>query len=179
MKTLETDRLLLRSWQEEDVYDLYEYAKNPKIGPMAGWRPHESLNKSKEIIHHFIEADDSWAIVLKEAGKVIGSIGLHEDSQRRISKDKTRRLGYVLSEDYWGQGIMPEAVKKVISFAFEELKIEVLAVNHYSNNKQSRRVIEKVGFHYEGTIRKAIQLFDGTIVDNVCYSLLKEEYFNL
>lgn len=176
MKVLETDRLLLREWIEEDCYDLYEYAKSPKVGPMAGWVPHENLDKSKEIVHMFIESNETWAICLKETGKVIGSIGLHPDKKRSYDSDQVKMLGYVLSEDYWGQGIMVEAGKEVLRFAFKEFNVEILSVYHFSSNPQSKRVIEKLGFTYEGTLRKAIKLQDGTIVDSLCYSLLKEEY---
>lgn len=177
MKTLETDRLLLREWRENDYQDLYTYAKNPKVGPMAGWKPHESVEESKQIIEMFMETNDAWAICLKETGKVIGSIGLHSDRKRKYDDEKIRMLGYALSEEYWGKGIAAEAGKAVLKFAFEELKLELLSVNHYSSNTQSGRVIEKLGFRYEGTLRKAVKLLDGTIVDDVCYSLLKEEYF--
>ncbi len=176
MKVLETDRLLLREWIEEDCYDLYEYAKSPKVGPMAGWVPHESLDKSKEIVHMFIESNETWAICLKQTGKVIGSIGLHPDKKRSYDSDQVKMLGYVLAEDYWGQGIMVEAGKEVLRFAFKEFNVETLSVYHFSSNPQSKRVIEKLGFTYEGTLRKAIKLQDGTIVDSLCYSLLKEEY---
>ncbi len=176
MKVLETDRLLLREWIEEDCYDLYEYAKSPKVGPMAGWVPHENLDKSKEIVHMFIESNETWAICLKQTGKVIGSIGLHPDKKRSYDSDQVKMLGYVLSEDYWGQGIMVEAGKEVLRFTFKEFNVEILSVYHFSSNPQSKRVIEKLGFTYEGTLRKAIKLQDGTIVDSLCYSLLKEEY---
>lgn len=176
MKELKTDRLLLREWIEEDCYDLYEYAKSPKVGPMAGWVPHENIDKSKEIVHMFIENNETWAICLKETGKLIGSIGLHPDKKRGYDSEQVKMLGYVLSEEYWGQGIMAEAGKEVLRFAFKELNLEILSVYHFSSNPQSKRVIEKLGFTYEGTLRKAIKLQDGNIVDSLCYSMLKEEY---
>ncbi|MDF2803044.1 MAG: hypothetical protein K0S61_2947 [Anaerocolumna sp.] len=175
MKALETERLLLREWQEEDCNDLYEYAKNPKVGPMAGWIPHESVEKSKEIVNMFIESNETWAICLKETGRVIGSIGLHPDRKRSYDSDKVKMLGYVLAEEYWGQGLIPEAGKEIINFAFQELQLEILSVFHFSSNPQSKRVIEKLGFTYEGTLRKSVKLQDGTIVDSLCYSMLKEE----
>lgn len=176
MKVLETDRLLLREWTEEDCKDLYEYAKSPKVGPMAGWAPHENIEKSKEIIRMFMENNETWAISLKETGKVIGSIGLHPDRKRNYESDQVKMLGYVLAEEYWGQGIMAEAGKEILRFAFEELQLEILSVYHFSTNPQSKRVIEKLGFIYEGTLRRAVKLQDSRIVDSLCYSMLKEEY---
>lgn len=72
MKTIETERLILRGWQLEDLDDLYEYAKNPNVGLMQGWEPHSSKEISLNVLKSFIEDDDRWAIVLKENRKVIG-----------------------------------------------------------------------------------------------------------
>ena len=72
---------------------------------------------------------------------------------------------------------MPEAVKAVIKYAFEEERLELISVQHFRFNSKSKRVIEKCGFKYEGTLRKGRKLFNGKVVDLVCYSMLKEEYF--
>ena len=176
MKTLETERLILRSWEKSDLDDFYEYAKNPNIGPNAGWKTHESKEESEKILKLFIQQDETWAIVYKDNNKVIGSVGLHYDSKR--NGVNTKMLGYVLSEKYWGKGIMHEAVRKIIAYSFEELEIDILSVYHYSFNVRSRRVIEKCGFTYEGTMRLVEKIYDGRIVDESCYSILKEEYFN-
>ena len=175
MKTLETDRLIIRPWKLSDRDDFYEYAKNPNIGSNAGWEPHANKIESKEILEMFIDKDETWAIVYKENNKVIGSIGIHKD-EKRGSTIKSKMLGYVLSQDYWGNGIMTEASKKVIQYVFEEKELDVLSVIHYTFNIRSKRVIEKCGFKYEGTIRNAKELYDGRIVDEACYSILKEEY---
>jgi putative acetyltransferase len=175
METLETERLLLRKWQESDLADFYEYAKNPNIGPKAGWKPHDSLLESREILHSFIEKEEVWAVVYKENFKVIGSVGLHNDSKRMLPNIKM--VGYVLSEDYWGLGLIPEAVIEIMRYAFEKLAIDLLTIYHYPFNYQSRRVIEKCGFRYEGILRMGSQIYNGQIYDDVCYSLLKEEWF--
>ncbi|HEX3075422.1 MAG TPA: GNAT family protein [Lachnospiraceae bacterium] len=176
MKTLETERLLLRPWSIDDKKDHYEYAKSKVVGPMAGWKPHDSIEESEKIIQMFIKEDETWAIVCKENGKVIGSVGLHNDGKRDLGSDKARMLGYVLSEEFWGQGIMTEACKRVMRFAFEDMNLEILSVCHYPFNIKSKRVIEKLGFHYEGQLRKATTIYDGTVYDDLCYSILREEY---
>lgn len=176
MKRIETERLILRNWNIDDVDDFYEYAKTENIGPSAGWKPHTSKKESEKILISFIKANETWAIEYKENGKMIGSIGLHQDNIRTGVNSKM--LGYVLSEDYWGNGLIPEASKAVIDFAFNELKLDVLSVCHFRFNQKSKRVIEKCGFKYEGTFRRGNKLFDGTIVDLVCYSMLREEYYN-
>ena len=176
MKRIETDRLILRQWNECDTDDLFEYASDPEVGPNAGWKPHTSREESEQIIRMFIEKDDVWAIESKEDGKVIGSVGLHTD--RRREGINARMLGYVLHRNYWGRGLMTEAARRTVRYAFEELNADVLSVYHYTFNERSKRVIEKCGFHYEGTIRMAGRLFNGTVVDDVCYSILKDEYFS-
>ncbi len=175
MKVLETERLLLRPWTLDDLDDLYEYAKNENVGPNAGWPPHENKDISLEILNSFIEGNEVRAIVYKENNKVIGSIGVHKDRKREINNSKM--IGYVLSEDYWGKGIMTEGVKAVIKHLFEEENLEVVSCYHYPFNIKSKRVIEKCGFVYEGTIRYSSEIYNGNIYDDVCYSITKNDYF--
>lgn len=175
MKPLFTDRLILRPWNVDDLDDFYEYAKNPKVGPNAGWPPHESKEKSLEILKSFIKNDEVRAIVYKENNMVIGSIGVHPDKKRLNPNSKM--IGYVLSEDYWGMGIMTEAVKEVLRHLFEDECVDIVSCYHYPFNNKSKKVIEKSGFSYEGTLRKATRHYNGKIYDDVCYSLIKEDYF--
>lgn len=174
MQTLETKRLILRSFKEEDLEDFYEYAKNPNIGPSAGWKPHADIEESKNILNMFLEADEVWAVVLKENNKLIGSVGLHKDPLR--SAPDVKMLGYVLSEEYWGKGIIVEASVAAINHAFSEMGVNMVSVHHYPFNQKSRRVIEKLGFQYEGTLRHATKIYDESIYDLVCYSLTKDEW---
>lgn len=122
----------------------------------------------------FIEKDEVSAIVYKENNKVIGSIGVHYDEKRKGTNAKM--IGYVLSEDYWGKGLMSEAVKEVIRYLFEEEKYDVISCYHYPFNTRSKRVIEKCGFKYEGTLRFVSKIYNGTIYDDVCYSITKTDY---
>lgn len=174
MKLLETERLILRSWKISDLDDFYEYSKNPNVGPMAGWKPHKNKEISKGILQSFIKNDEVWAIVYKKNNRVIGSIGNHRDVKRNLLK--ARMIGYVLSEEYWGKGIMTEAVNRVIKYLFEEIKCEVVSCYHYHGNHKSKRVIEKCGFKYDGTLRMASETYDGRIYDDLCYSITKMEY---
>jgi putative acetyltransferase len=174
MKTLETPRLILRAWSLYDLDDLYDYAKNANVGPNAGWEPHASREASLSILKSFIEKDEVWAIVLKENGKAIGSLGLHKDAKRQA--DNVRSMGYVLSEAYWGLGLTTEAARRVLDYAFQEMNLDMVSIYHYPFNIRSKRVIEKCGFKCEGTLRCASKIFNGTVYDDVCYSLLKSEY---
>lgn len=171
---LETERLILRMWKTKDAAALYDYAKNPNVGPNAGWKPHASVYESRMIIKEIFLPNMCWAIVDKETNKVIGSIGLEDDAFRPGVKSK--ELGYSLSEEYWKRGIMTEAAKRVIRYAFEELKLDILMIKTGDANVRSQRVIEKCGFTYEGTLRRAYLLYDGSIREVRCHSMLKEEY---
>lgn len=174
MNRIITKRLILRPWKQDDLYDFYNYCKNPEVGPCAGWEPHKNIDESYRVLQTFIKSEEVWAIEYRENGAVIGSIGLHEDKKRANAKSKM--LGYVLSKDYWGKGIMTEAVKSVIGYVFGSTDIEIISVYHYPFNIRSKNVIEKCGFRYEGTLRSASRLYNGMLYDDVCYSITKEEY---
>ncbi|MFT9495253.1 GNAT family N-acetyltransferase [Anaerosolibacter sp.] len=177
MKVLETKRMILRPWTIEDLDDFYEYAKNPNVGPNAGWEPHKNKELSLKIVQSFIEKDEVRAIVYKETNKVIGSLGVHSDKKREGVQ--ARMIGYVLAEPYWGKGLMSEAVKAVIRYLFEEETIDIISCYHYPFNNRSKRVIEKSGFKYEGTLRLASKIYDGNVYDDLCYSMTKEDYFTI
>lgn len=154
---IETRRLVLRPWRESDLEDLNAYASVEGVGEMAGWKHHESLEESQKILEWFIAGKKTFAIEWKETGRVIGSLGLEELGEMDAAHEKRlgREVGYVLEKDYWGQGLMPEAVQAVIAYCFRVLGYDFLTCGHFLENGQSRRVIEKCGFHYwkEGTYR--------------------------
>lgn len=175
MKRLETPQLILRDWAEEDAKDLYRYAKDPEAGPAAGWKPHENMEESREVVKMFIWEGDVWALEEKASGRVIGSLGLHKD-KKRPGVPGVKMVGYVLAKEFWGQGRMTEAVKEAMRYAFEEEGLRMLTVYHFPWNDRSRRVIEKCGFRKEGTLRESFVRFDGTLMDEVCYSLTVEEW---
>ena len=146
---LMTDRLILRPWRESDVNDLYEYASVDGVGQMAGWKPHSNVEEAKETLSRFIAGKKVFA--LEHQGKVIGSLGVEkyrEDLYPELDALQGREIGYVLSKAYWGQGLMPEAVKAVIAWLFNEEKLDFIIVGHFDWNRQSQRVIEKCGFRY-------------------------------
>lgn len=171
MRTLETKRLILHAWRLEDAEAMFSYARGEKVGPRAGWKPHENVAESESIIRMFIEEDETWALALREEGRPIGSVGLHKTREENV-----RELGYVLSEKYWGRGIMPEAAEAVLRFAFEELGLSKVTVGHFPFNMQSKRVIEKLGFSYTGYFEKAFERFDGVKMDECRYEMTKEAF---
>lgn len=160
---LKTPRLILRPWRETDLHDFYNYASVDGVGQMAGWNPHKSIAETKEILHMFMEKKDTFA--LEHDGKVIGSLGIEEYRQANdpeLHQLAGREIGYALSKDYWGQGLMPEAVQAVIHYLFDCVKLDFIIVGCFDWNYQSARVIEKCGFQYIKTNSRTNE--DGTVV---------------
>ncbi|MBQ3370610.1 MAG: GNAT family N-acetyltransferase [Mogibacterium sp.] len=149
---LTTDRLILRPWEDTDAELLYEYAKDERIGPVAGWPVHTSVKNSLEIIRTVLSAPGTFAVCLKEDGKAIGSIGLMVGEQSNIGlPDTEAEIGYWIGVPFWGQGLIPEGVAEVIRYAFEDLHLENLWCGYFEGNDKSRRVQEKCGFTYQYT----------------------------
>lgn len=117
---IETERLILRPWQESDAEDLYTYAKDPEVGPPAGWPPHTSVENSREIINTVLSRSETYAVCLKD-GKPIGSVGLHlNGSTDMTDRDDECELGYWIGKPFWGQGLIPEAARELLRYAFEK-----------------------------------------------------------
>ncbi|MFT8321886.1 MAG: GNAT family N-acetyltransferase [Bacillus sp. (in: firmicutes)] len=177
LELLNTNRLMLRSWQETDSKDLYEYACNELVGPNAGWAPHKSEEESKEIIKLFLTNDHTYAIVWNEENKVIGSIGIHERKpDSSLSHLKQREIGYALNPKYWGRGIVPEAVNKLIDYGFTELQLDVIWCGHFDFNRNSRRVNEKCGFTYRLQKTGVVPLLNNKLVTSYYYCLFRADY---
>ncbi|MBR2956248.1 MAG: GNAT family N-acetyltransferase [Clostridia bacterium] len=149
-KIIETERLVLRPFKWDDLDDFFGYASVEGVGEMAGWPHHENKDKSKEILTHFIDEDKTFALVLKETGRVVGSLGVEfygaEDKLTEFDGYKGREIGYVLATDQWGKGLMAEAVSAVINHLFDEIDLDFLTCGYYDFNNQSKRVQEKCGF---------------------------------
>lgn len=178
VKTIETERLILREFCTDDKEDVYEYAKNPNVGPHAGWKPHDSKEESKEIIETlFLKSYHCFAMVFKETNKVIGSIGFEADGKRL--NINCMELGYSMSEEFWGKGLMTEAAFAVLEYGFKRLKLERVSIYKNPDNHRSGRIIEKCGFVFEGTLRGSFKIYDGTLRDVDCFSLTKKEYKKL
>ncbi len=146
---LETQRLILRPWEETDAPECYKYAKDPRVGPSAGWPVHTSVEHSCQVIRNVLMAPETYAIVLKETGLPIGSIGLHNTAL--AEKEDEAELGFWIGVPYWGQGLVPEASGELLRHAFEDLNLARVWCGYYDGNVQSKRVQEKLGFKYQWT----------------------------
>lgn len=147
-----TERLILRPWKETDAESLYEYAKDPAVGPIAGWHPHKSISESLDIIRNVLNGAECYAICEKHIGKAIGAIELMLNGQTaKTDRDDECELGYWLGKPFWGRGYMSEAAKALIAYGFEELGMTTVWCGYYNGNQKSKRVQEKLGFVYHHT----------------------------
>ena len=152
---LETDRLLLRRWAEADAESLYEYAKDPAVGPIAGWPPHKNIAESLNVIRNVLNGPECYAICERDSNKAIGSVELKLNGRTDMTeKDDECELGYWLGKPFWGRGYMPEAAAALLRHGFETLGMSTVWCGYYDGNDQSRRVQEKLGFVYHHTCKE-------------------------
>lgn len=173
---IETQRLLLRRWVHRDFGEYVQLVSDPQVMVPAGCQPAATLEAASAMFARDLRNDLCYAIVLKGSGAVIGRIKFQSDLRRFHVNSLS--VGYELRRDCWGRGYMTEALAAMVTCAFEKKKVDVLAVSHYADNERSRRVIEKCGFKLEGVVPWACKRFDGKICDDVCYSILREDYIN-
>ena len=169
-RSLETVRLLIRPFQEEDADAFFACCQNPNLGNNAGWAPHKTIEESREILQNvFIGQENIWAMILKDAQQLIGSIGIVPDPKRE--NPQVRMLGYWLDAAHWGKGYMTEAVQAILNYGFNELQLSLITANCYPHNKRSQQVLERNGFIYEGVLHQAELTYNGNIFDHLCYYL--------
>jgi len=150
---LETERLILRPWTDDDAEALFKYASVPDIGNAAGWPPHTSVEMSRQVIRDYLSAPETYAVVLKETGEPIGCCGLVTPGMRpnECIGANDAEIGYWLGKPHWGHGLIPEAVDALIDHAVTTLQKKTLWIGFYPDNIKSRRVAEKCGFQYSHT----------------------------
>lgn len=171
---LETKRLLLRPWQEVDAKRLYELAKDPKIGPIAGWLPHKNERESLIIIKDVLQAELVFALVEKESGLLLGTVGLDRESNLQEKKDVEAELGYWIGADYWGRGYVPEAALELLSYAFDQLGFTKIWCACDAKNHNSIRVQEKLGFAYQYSEKNHKRRLTGEIIELRVSQMTKE-----
>ena len=149
---LYTERLILRPWADSDAESLYEYARDDRVGPIAGWPVHTSVENSREIIRTVLSVPETYAVCLKEDNKAIGSVGLKIGKKSILDlPDAEGEIGYWIGVPFWGQGLIPEAVREIIRHAFEDLGFETLWCGYFDGNEKSRHAQGKCGFTYHHT----------------------------
>lgn len=149
---LYTDRLILRPWLESDAEDLYLYAKDPMVGPAAGWPVHTSVANSRDIIREVLSAEETYAVCLKGDNRAIGSIGLVIGESSNLNlPDSEGEIGYWIGVPYWGQGFITEAAKELLRHGFKYFQLERIWCGYFDGNLKSKRVSEKCGFVFHHT----------------------------
>ncbi len=165
----------IRRWELSDARDLATALSNKKIQDnLRDGVPYPYTEKDgKEFISTMLVANenDTFAFAITVNGKVIGSIGAFRQTNIH---NKTAELGYYIAEEYWGKGIMTEAVKQLCDYVFSHTDIIRIYAEPFSYNIGSCRVLEKAGFQYEGTLRSNA-LKNGNVLDMKMYSKLKTE----
>ena len=162
---LETKRLILRPWAEEDAPALYRYARDPRVGPSAGWPVHTSVENSREIIQGVLSEPETYAVVLRETGEPVGSVGLLLPPRGNGPLEAGEaEIGYWIGVPYWGQGLIPEAVEALLERCFTQLNCRRVWCSHFDGNEKSRRVMEKCGFVYHHSVTAAPNPVSGVTV---------------
>lgn len=149
-KSICTERLMLRPWCDYDADELFELAKEPEIGYWCGWEKHKHIRDSFFALHNFLEVPETYAILLKENHKLIGSISLKFETNLAKNKNECE-LGFWVGKPFWNNGYTTEAAKKIIDHAFDDLNISAIWCGYYKGNEKSKRVQEKLGFKYQYT----------------------------
>ncbi|MCR5671997.1 MAG: GNAT family N-acetyltransferase [Butyrivibrio sp.] len=168
---LETERLILRGWRDEDAFSLFKYASDKRVGPCAGWLPHTDEAYSRAVIRTILSGEETYAICLKGSGdEPIGSIGFTMDpSPERPMEEGAAELGYWVAYPYWGKGIATEASFEMIRHGFYDLGLTRIYCAYFEGNERSRKVQEKCGFkhHHTNTMSRVPML-----------SEIRTEHFN-
>ncbi|MCD4712868.1 MAG: GNAT family N-acetyltransferase [Clostridiales bacterium] len=174
--SLESNRLWLRQLVESDVSDLFEIFSSDKVTEYYGMFPMNDIEPVEQMINRFNQGFNEkrsirWGLVEKSSGKVIGTCGYHNISQEHYRAE----IGYELSEKYWNQGFMREALHKIICFGFEQMNFNRIEALVYPDNQSSRKALERLGFLEEGLLREYMYFRD-EMTDLCIYSLLKRNW---
>ena len=188
-ETIETDRLHLERLTHQNLFELYEHAKRgapgiEEITEYVSWSPHRSLGETREFVDLSVEQwndGEGVTYVLRPAAgepnerEFGGTTGFGIDWDRR-----TAELGLWLRKPLWGRGYSGERVGALMDLAFSELDIDLVSVSHHPENENSKRAIEKYVEHHggrrEGLLRNALVDQDGTVVNEVRYTVSQSEY---
>lgn len=170
-ETLETERLLLRRFQKRDAADVYAYASDPQTLKYLCWDGVHSLEEAKQaIIGYYWSKPGIYAIEYRESGRCIGCIDL-----RVVQEHEKASFGYMLAREYWGQGLMTEALGVLLWLCFEKLELHRVESTHHVGNEGSGKVMEKCGMRREGMATQELKI-KGVFQDVVHYGILREEW---
>ncbi len=167
---LETERLRLRYISLEGAEDIFHLRTNEEAMKYIHKPKLKSIDDAKDLIKVMGDISEriQWGMTLKEENKIIGTIGYH-----RIIKEHYRaEIGYMLHPDYWHTGLMSEAIKTVIDFGFNDMKLHSIEAIINPDNLISRTILQKFSFIKEAYFKENF-FFEGKFFDSEVYSLLK------
>jgi len=168
------DSIFIRPLARADLMFMYTLYSDTEACRASGARPVDSIIGAQQYLEKHIQLGNCFVIVLKNTSQPVGLIYCTHDIHRY---NKTAyMLSYKLHRDFWGQGIMPLAVERMLKYLFTVHNATVVTAAHFTDNIRSKRVLEKCGFRYEGTLRKEFRHWDGSVRDSCMYSILREEY---
>ncbi|QDR81655.1 GNAT family N-acetyltransferase [Sporomusa termitida] len=173
---LATKRLLLRRLGPEDAEAVFAYASDQEVTKYLSWATHKTIADSRAFINFTLERycrDEAgdWGIILRATGKLIGTLGFPQVDR----KNNQAAIGYVSGRRYWGAGLMPEAVRRILQFAFNELRLNRIECIHALPNEPSGRVMQKAGMTFEGIARERM-FAKGRYWDVKQYAILRSDW---
>ncbi len=174
---LETERLILRPFESEDLLAMYtNWCSDERVTEFLRWPAHNDISITEMVLEDWVRSYSDerfyqWAIVLKGAARPIGTISVVE--QHELAEKM--QIGFCVGYDWWNKGYTSEAFRRVIQYLFEEVKVQRIEAQHAPENVNSGKVMTSCGLKYEGTLRKADYSNKG-IVDACIYSILLDEY---
>ena len=174
--TLETERLVLRAVTAGDAEAVFAYASNPEVSRFVVWETHRSIEDTRTFLDLTLQkyeggGEPDWGIVYKGDGRLVGTCGFVN-----ISREHSRaEIGYVLHRDYWGRGLVPEAVGAMLRYGFERMDLNRIEARCIAENAASARVMQKAGMAREGTMRQRERI-KGELRDMELYAVLRDEF---
>lgn len=175
LPVLETNRLVLRPLKRKDAKDIFSFSSDPEVARYVLWEPHRSVADTKAYIRYMLDLYHrglpcSWAVTLRDSGRVIGTMGFMWYSDANSSAE----IGYSFSRSEWNRGYATEALRAVIASAFSALPLNRLEAQHDIRNPASGHVMEKCGMKKEGMLRQRIRN-KGELVDVALYAVLRSD----
>lgn len=172
-----SQRLTMRPWSISDAEPLYRLAKSPIVGPSAGWKPHQSVDESLDIIRTVFSSSNMWAVTDKATGNLLGCIGFLMGNESNISiEEGEAEVGYWIGESFWDRGYATESLQAVIKLAFQKQKIRKLCGCCFTDNARSMNVMRKCGFKEESGEVFCPNLKVGYDRPVKTFSLLKQDW---
>lgn len=173
--TIKTDRLLLKKFSRDYAEDMfYGWMNDERVAKYTSWCAHESMKDTFAYVDYIMKIEEkrSYNWVIQFDGRIVGTINVcYLDEETEICG-----IAYALAYDFWGKGIISEALRGVVDFLLEKVNCRKIIAGCDSENIGSRKVLEKIGMKLEACLRSQIKRKDGTYGDDLQFGLFKDEF---